>query len=362
MNTEFYELPITEVSELTREAVAIRFSVPEQLKQNFQFIQGQHLIFKATIDGEEVRRSYSICGNVKNQELQVGIKRVTDGVFSNYANDQLQSGMTLEAMTPQGHFYTELNENNQKHYLCIAAGSGITPIISQIRSILSIEQKSRVTLIFANKSTSLMMFRDKLSFTKNEYMDRFQWVNLFTSEQHEAEIFNGRITADKLADLDRTHVIQLEQIEEAFICGPEEMVKDVSPYLESRGLTDDHIHYELFYSDSAEKKSREKQQQRNKKFGDEVSKVTVKLSGRRTSFDLPMGGKNILDAALYEGADLPFSCKVGVCATCKAKLLKGEVDMDQNHSLTEEEIADGMILTCQAHPISADVEVDFDII
>ena len=151
MNTEFYTLTISEVSELTRDAVAVRFSVPEDLKETFTFIQGQHLIIKAVIDGEEVRRSYSICGNVKNQELQVGIKRVADGVFSNYANEQLKAGMTLDVMAPQGHFYTDLSTTNKKHYLCVAAGSGITPILSQIRSILSIEPDSKVTLIFANK-------------------------------------------------------------------------------------------------------------------------------------------------------------------------------------------------------------------
>ena len=362
MTTEFYTLPISEVTELTRESVAIRFNVPEQLSGAFQFIQGQHLTLSTEINGEEVRRSYSICGDVNKQELQIGIKRVADGVFSNYAMDNLKVGMTLDVMAPQGHFYTQLNANSQKHYLCIAAGSGITPILSQIRSILTTEKNAKVTLVFSNKSTSLMMFREKLSFTKNEFIDRFQWINLFTSEQHEAEIFNGRITADKLASLDVKHIIALSDIDDVFICGPEEMVENITPFLQSQGLTDDHIHYELFFSDSAEKTSQKKQQQREAKFNDETSRVTVKLSGRRTGFDLSFKGDNILEAALYEGADLPFSCKAGVCATCKAKLIKGEVEMDQNHSLTDEEVADGMILTCQSHPLTSEVEVDFDVV
>ena len=362
MNTKFYTLEISEIIELTREAVAIRFAVPEDLKEIFHFTQGQHLIFKATINGEAVRRSYSICGNVKNQELQIAIKRVPEGIFSNYANEQLKVGMTLEVMAPQGHFYTSLKASNKKHYLCIAAGSGITPILSQIRSILSVEPDSRVTLIYVNKSTSLMMFRSKLCFTKNEFMDRFQWINLFTKEQHEAVIFNGRINTDKLEQLVKAHILNLASVDEALICGPESMVKEIIPYLESNGLAQQNTHYELFFSESAVEQSKEKQKQRNVKFGNETSLVTVKLSGRKTSFELPMGGGNILDAALYEGADLPFSCKVGVCATCKAKLLKGEVEMDQNHSLTADEIAEGMILTCQAHPTTAEVDVDFDVI
>ena len=361
MNTEFYPLEISELERLTREAVAIRFTVPEHLKTRFQFHQGQHIIIKTQIDGQEIRRSYSICGNVQHQELQIAIKRIPDGIFSNYANDHLQPGMSLEIMPPQGHFYTELDEDQEKHYLCIAAGSGITPILSHIRSILSIESRSRVSLIYANKSTTLMMFRNKLSFTKNQYMDRFQWVNLFTSEQQDAEIFNGRISADKLTQLNEKHVIQLKEIDEAFLCGPEEMIKEIMPFLESQGLTDNHIHYELFFADSAEKNMLKKQQQRSEQFDKEVSRVTVKLSGRKTSFDLPLGGANILDAALEEGADLPFSCKVGVCAACKSKLVKGSVDMDENHALTEDEVADGMILTCQSHPTSKAVEIDFDV-
>ena len=360
MNTDFYTLSITEVTTLTQDAVLVRFSVPDQLKEIFRFTQGQHITIKAEVDGEEVRRSYSICSDVNSQQLQVGIKRIDDGVFSNYANNHLKVGMSMEVMAPQGHFYTELNESNDKNYLCIAAGSGITPIISHIRSILSVEPASKVTLIFSNKSTSLMMFRNKLSFTKNEYLQRFQWINLFTKEEHEATIFNGRISADKLSQLDNSHLIELNSFNEAFLCGPESMVKEVTPFLQSQGLSDEQIHYELFHSDSAEQKVVEKQKQRKSRFSDESSQVSVKISGRKTSFELPIRGTNILDAALQEGADLPFSCTVGVCATCKAKLLSGEVEMDQNHSLTDEEIADGMILTCQSHPISADVEIDFD--
>ncbi|PCJ50603.1 MAG: phenylacetic acid degradation protein [Gammaproteobacteria bacterium] len=362
MTSDFYTLTISEVTELTRESIAISFNVPDQLIKVFQFIQGQYLTLSMMIEGEEVRRCYSICCDVNKQTLQVGIKRVLDGVFSNYAMENFKVGMPIEVMVPQGNFYTELAENNQKHYLCIAAGSGITPILSQISSILSTEKNSSVSLIFSNKSTALMMFREKLSFIKNQYLNRFEWINLFTNEQHEADIFNGRISANKLAALNEKHLIAFDDINDVFVCGPEELLENITPFLESKGLTDNNIHYELFFSDSAEHKSKEKQQQREATFGDEASRVTVTLSGRQTSFSLPFKGQNILDAALYEGADLPFSCKAGVCSTCKAQLIKGEVEMDQNHSLTDEEVADGMILTCQSHPLSGEVDIDFDVV
>jgi len=360
MSTEFHPLTIAAVERLTKDAVAVTFDVPEQLKKEYQYIQGQHLTLKADIDGQDIRRSYSICCGVDQQKLQVGIKRIEDGIFSNYANNELKVGMTLEVMPPQGHFYTELDENNAKHYLFVAVGSGITPNLAHIESILVAEPNSRVTLIYGNRSTPLMMFREKLSFIKNENMQRFHWVNLFSREENEAELFNGRISVAKLEALDSAKVIELKKFDDIFICGPEDMIKNVSESLENIGYNKDQIHYELFYSASAEDKAKESQAKRAEKFGSKIANVSVKVAGRKTFVELPMGGDNILDAAMEAGADLPYSCKGGVCATCKAKVIKGEVEMDMNHSLTEGEVAEGMILTCQAHPITEEVEVDFD--
>jgi ring-1,2-phenylacetyl-CoA epoxidase subunit PaaE len=361
MNTTFYTLQLDEVSELTRESIVLRFNVPEELKETFKYTQGQHLTIKAMVDGQEVRRSYSICENVQTQILQVAVKKIPDGIFSNYANNNLKEGMSLEVMPPQGSFSTELKADNHKHYLCIAAGSGITPILSHIRSILSTEPNSKVTLIFSNKSTALMMFRNKLSFTKNEYLNRFQWVNLFTKEQQDTELFNGRVTTEKLVLLEEKHLIQLNDVNEVFLCGPEEMINNVIPYFESKGLTKTQIHYELFFIEQAQQEAQTKSVNTASN-NDNDSQVSVRSSGRKTTFKLGMKGLNILDAAMEEGADLPYSCKGGVCATCKAKLLKGEVKMDQNHSLSDEEVGEGMILTCQSHPLSPVVEIDFDAI
>ncbi len=360
MSTEFHPLTITAVERLTKDAVAVTFDVPAALKDEFSYIQGQHLTLKADIEGQDVRRSYSICTGVHKQQLQVGIKRIDGGLFSNFANEQLKPGMTLEVMPPQGHFYTDLDPGNEKHYLFVAVGSGITPNLAHIESILAIEPKSHVTLIYGNRSTPLMMFRDKLSFIKNENMHRFHWVNLFTREENEAELFNGRISFDKLQAFDQAKIIELNKYDDIFICGPEEMITDVATKLGEAGYHKDQIHYELFYSASAEDKAKENQAKRAEKFGAKVAKVSVKVAGRKTFVELPMGGDNILDAAMEAGADLPYSCKGGVCATCKAKVVKGQVEMDMNHSLTEGEVAEGMVLTCQAHPVSEEVEVDFD--
>ena len=361
MSTEFFPLTISAIEQLTKDSVAISFDLPQSLASKFTYRQGQHLTLKADINGEDVRRSYSICQSVLEQKLQVAIKRIDQGIFSNFANEQLKVGMTLEVMPPQGHFYTELNPDNSNHYLFLAVGSGITPILSHIRSILAVEPKAKVTLVYGNKSTPLMMFKEKIAFIKNEYLTRFDWVNLFTREEHEAPLFNGRISAQKLIDLDKANVIQISAFSDVFLCGPEEMITDVVNAFKFWQFSDHNIHYELFYSGAANNEAANKKAKRAAQFGEAKSQVSVKVAGRKTFLDLAMDGDNILDAAMESGVDLPFSCKGGVCATCKAKVVKGKVEMDINHSLTEQEVAEGMILTCQAHPVSSDVEIDFDV-
>jgi len=361
MSTEFYPLTISAIERLTKDAVAVNFDLPEELKEKFKYHQGQHLTLKADIDGQDVRRSYSICKSVTEQSLQVAIKRIDQGVFSNFANDKLKVGMTLEVMPPQGHFYTELNENNENHYLFLAVGSGITPILSHISSILTLEPKAKITLVYGNKSTPLMMFREKIAFIKNEYLDRFEWVNLFTREENEAPLFNGRISAQKLIDLDQARVIEISAFSDVLLCGPEEMIVEVVEAFKFWKFSEEKLHYELFFSGSADTDMAKKKAERAIQYGKAMSQVSVKVAGRKTFIELAMDGENILDAAMDHGADLPFSCKGGVCATCKAKVIKGKVEMDVNHSLTEQEVAEGMILTCQAHPVSSEVEIDCDV-
>ncbi len=360
MSTEFHPLKIASTEKLTKDAIAITFDLPKELSEKFRYVQGQHLTLKADINGQDIRRSYSICNSVVEQKLSVAVKQIEAGIFSGFANQKLAQSMILEVMPPQGHFYTQLSATNHKNYLLIAVGSGITPCLSHLQSILDVEPNSTVTLIYGNKSTALMMFREKLCFIKNKYLNRFHWFNLFSKEENDAEIFNGRISGKKLLDFDESKLINLRQFQDIFVCGPETMINDVVETLKLQDIPSENIHYELFFAGSAEENAQKNKAVRAEKYGEKKANVSVKVAGRKINIELAMDGNNILDAAMEGGADLPFSCKGGVCATCKAKVVKGQVEMDMNHSLTEQEVAEGMILTCQAHPVSDDVEIDFD--
>lgn len=361
-DTNFYTLKIADVQPETETAICVSFDVPEELKEKFKFIQGQFLTLRAMIEGEDVRRSYSICSGVNDGHMRVGIKRVMNGRFSNFANDNFKPGMEIEVMPPQGSFYTELNADKPKNYMCIAAGSGITPMISIMKSVLDTEPGSNVTLIYGNRRSNSVMFKDELNFVKNRYMDRFHWINVMDYEDQGADLLNGRIDNAKGYALQKAGLINIKSVDEAFICGPEAMMSEVSRGFRMEGLSDEQIHYELFANSSADSKEMlEKAAKRKEEFGEEkTSKVTVVADGRSIMFDLATVGENILDAGMHNGMELPYSCKAGVCSTCKCKLVKGEVDMDITHGLEQHEIDAGYVLSCQAHPISDEVVVDFD--
>ncbi|MFP4137356.1 MAG: 1,2-phenylacetyl-CoA epoxidase subunit PaaE [Halomonas sp.] len=361
-DTNFYTLRIADVQPETDTAIRVTFDVPEELQETFNFIQGQFLTLKTRIDGEEVRRSYSICSGVEDGHMRVGIKRVKNGLFSNYANDHFKRGMEIDVMPPQGSFYTELDPDNAKRYMCIAAGSGITPTLSIIKSVLAKEPKSKVTLIYGNRRSKSVMFKDELSFVKNRYMDRFQWINIMNYEDQGTDLLNGIIDNKKGYALQKSGLIDIKNTDEAFICGPEAMMAEVSHGFRLEGLGNEQIHYELFANSAADSQTMlEKAQQRIAEYGEEkTSKVTVVADGRSVMFDLATVGENILDAGIANGMDLPYSCKAGVCSTCKCKLIVGEVDMDVTHGLEKHEIDAGYVLSCQAHPLSDEVTLDFD--
>lgn len=360
-DADFYSLRIAEVNPETDEAVCVRFDVPEELADKFCFKQGQYLTLRTILDGQEVRRSYSVCSGMDDGVLEVAIKKMPGGVFSTYANEELAASDTIEVMPPRGTFYTELDPKQKKNYMCVAAGSGITPVLSIIKTVLATEPDSRVTLIYGNRRSSTIMFKERLGFIKNRYMDRFNWINVLSREEQDAEVLHGRINNRKGGELQQKHLIDIGSTDEFFLCGPESMISEVSRGLRAEGIDESRIHYELFYSSAEDAQAViEKHHARVMQYAGQVSEVIVRADGRSISFELSADGENILDGALSHGADLPFSCKGGVCATCKATLVEGEVDMDLNHALSEKEVAAGMILTCQAHPVSEKVVVDFD--
>lgn len=357
---QFHRLTVNRVSPETEQAVCVSFAVPAELKDVFQFAQGQYLTLRREINGEDVRRSYSICSGTTDDELSIGVKRLEGGCFSNWLNDELQAGMEVEVAPPAGTFTSALDAQAERNYLCIAAGSGITPVLSIIKSVLASESKSTVTLLYGNQRVSSIMFRDELDRLKNKYMARFQLIHVLSQERRDTDILNGRIDNTKGAQLCQ-HLFDLNTVDHFFLCGPEAMVSEVSRGLRSFGIDESKIHYELFGASAEDAAAAiERHHERARRFGGQDFAVRVKADGRETELRLSPDGENILDAALDAGVDLPFACKGGACATCKAKLVQGEVEMDVCHALEADEIEAGYVLTCQAHPLSDDVVIDFD--
>ena len=358
--SQFHPLTISAVRSETDKAVCLTFDVPDRLAEAFRFTQGQYLTLKSEIEGSEVSRSYSICSGVDDDALRVAVKKIEGGVFSTFVNEKLGKGDVIDVLPPKGTFFTPLHEDNECNYLCIAAGSGITPIISIIKTILKREPASRVTLLYGNQRVATIMFKEELEAIKNQYMSRFQWINILSREHQDIEILNGRINNRKGGELIR-RLLDLHAVDEFFLCGPEAMISEVSRGLRAEGIDENRIHYELFAASADDAVARAaKHQERALKMAGMVAQVTIRADGRETRFELTADGENILDGGLDNGVDLPFACKGGVCATCKAKLLEGEVDMDLNHALEPGELGAGYILTCQSHPITDKVVVDFD--
>jgi len=357
MAVHFHKLRVKEVRRETPECVSIAFAVPETLQHEFFFEPGQNITIKKDIDGEEIRRSYSICTAPFENELRVAVKMVEGGKFSGFANSDLQAGDVLDVLPPTGKFNTRLQAQNKKQYLAFAAGSGITPVISIIKTTLQAEPASRFTLVFGNRGRSSIIFFEELEGLKNKYLDRFSFINILSREKTDTPLNSGRIDHDKLTELKK--LVDYKNTDEFFICGPEEMIFCVKDFLEAGGIDKKKIHFELFTTPGQQQAASKIQLAENT--GGPTSKITVKLDGRSFDFELGFYNDSILDAALKQGADLPFACKGGVCCTCKAKLLEGEVEMDVNWGLEQEEVEQGYILTCQSHPKTEKVTVDFDI-
>ena len=353
----FLPLKVTDVRRETRDAVVLTLAPRDEDRALFDFTQGQYLTFRRSFDGEELRRSYSICAGVDDGCLQVGIKRVDGGAFSTWVNENLAPGDEIEAMPPMGKFSMPLDPDAARHYVGFAAGSGITPVLSIVKTVLRREPKSRFTLVYANRQISSIMFREELEDLKNLYLGRFSVLHVLESEAQEIDLFTGRIDAAKMTALfDRW--IDPRSVDAAFICGPEPMMLTVAQSLRDHGMRDDQIRFELFAS-SQPGRAKARPVSKTTEAG-EGTQATVTLDGATRSFSMPREGQTILDAAIASNMDAPYSCKAGVCSTCRCKVLEGEVEMAVNHALEDYEVRAGYVLSCQSYPLTDRVVVTYD--
>lgn len=350
---KFHALKIADVRQEIEDAVSIAFEVPNELKSDYQFKPGQYLTMRTQINGEEVRRSYSICSAPFENELRVAVKKVKGGLFSNYANENLHAGNTIDVMTPMGNFTTEINETQEKTYVFFAGGSGITPILSLIKTILVDEPKSAVTLIYGNRKINSIIFKEQIDFLKNVYLTRFNVIHILSEEYLGNEVQYGLMDKAKTDQLNEFFLKQ-EKIDEAFICGPEPMILAIQEKLLAYGIPEKSVHVELFAAQTPAKPITASDEPKIE------ANVKIVMDGIEQELSIDSDGESILDAAYKSGMDVPFACKGGVCCTCKAKVLEGSVRMDVNYALEPDEVANGYILTCQSHPTSKKVVVSFD--
>jgi ring-1,2-phenylacetyl-CoA epoxidase subunit PaaE len=355
----FHPLKVAAVERLTDDAVAVTFDIPAELREEFRFQAGQHVSIRSPVVGDDVRRNYSICAPATSGRLRIGVKRIPDGVFSAYVAEHLRPGDVLDIMTPTGSFSTALHPSQRKRYGAIAAGSGITPVLSILSTALEVEPGSRAVLLYVNRTTLNIMFLEDLEDLKNRYPDRFQLIHVLDEEPLDVEILSGRLDADRLGRI-LDGLILPDDVDEWFLCGPLPMTDVARAVLLAHGADEAHIHRELFFvgpppaaGDRIPAAAAEEQP------GSGAS-ITVLLDGRSQSFTLPEDGASILDATLRYRADAPFACKNGVCGTCRAKVVEGQVRMDSNYALEPAEVAAGYALACQSHPAADRVVIDFD--
>ena len=350
--SQFIPLTIKSIQPQTEQAICIAFDLaPEQLDA-FQYQPGQHLTIRHLSDDGELRRCYSICSDTQ-EDMSIAIKKIDQGQFSTWANDHLKAGDVLEVMPPQGVFFQKAAKAGGQHYLGFTAGSGITPILSIVKSVLNRQSEATFTLVYGNRSWKQTMFSEQIMDLKDRFKERLQLVNIFSRELNDSEIFNGRINADKLQQLFQANLISAEA-DHCFACGPEEMMTAVETVLPTWGIQRSKIHTERFNTGTAPRATAQQMESRSEE------RVNIILDGRELIVEVSKQDDSILDAALRAGADLPYACKGGVCATCKCKVLEGQVEMAVNYSLEEDEIQKGYVLSCQARPTTANVRLSFD--
>ncbi|MEQ6124342.1 1,2-phenylacetyl-CoA epoxidase subunit PaaE [Pseudotenacibaculum sp. MALMAid0570] len=355
---EFHQVKIAEIVKETKDTVSITFDIPEHLQKTFEFIQGQYLTLRKIINGEDIRRSYSLCTSPLEKKWKVAVKKIPGGVFSSYANDTLKVGDEIEIMEPSGSFFVEVEKSASKNYIAFAAGSGITPMLSIIKTHLLSEPKSTFKLFYLNRTVKSIIFKEEIERLKNQFFGRFQVFYFLTKEQRDIPFLNGRFDTQKLNVLTKTF-IDIEDTSDCFICGPQEMIFLIRDHLVEAGLDKEKVHYELFFSGDSDKDSQHIAEVLEQKV--DGTEVTIIDGGKEFHFVMDDDFDNILDGALAAGADLPFACKGGVCSTCKCKVVEGSVEMKINYALIESEVKQNLVLSCQAVPTTEKVVVDFDV-
>ena len=357
MSVSFHTLHVAEIVPETAEATSIRFAVPEDLRETFRFKPGQHLTLKADIGGEEIRRNYSLCVAPQDGQVKVTVKRIAGGIFSNWANDNLKPGDAVEVMPPHGSFTWDFDPGAANHYVGFAGGSGITPVISLLKTALLTEPDSRFTLFYGNRDSQSVIFLEALAALKNRFMDRLQVHHFLAEEAEDIDLFNGLLDRAKCDEiLDR--LVDPDAAAAFFICGPEPMMDAAEAALADRGVPREKIHLERF---TAGRPPAEVQAQIHA-LQQEAQGLTmmVTLDGRKRRVAFDAGAGNILDSARAAGLPAPFACKAGVCATCRARVVSGEVEMAARYGLTDDEVEAGYVLTCQSVPKGEGVELDYD--
>jgi ring-1,2-phenylacetyl-CoA epoxidase subunit PaaE len=366
----FHQLPVAAVERLTEDSVVVSFEVPVELREDYSFSAGQHLTLRVRLDGQEVRRSYSLCVAEGSSRLKIAVKQLPGGLFSGHANNALMPGDLVEVLTPAGRFTTEFSTGRARNYCAVAAGSGITPVLSLIGTALAVEPGSHFSLVYGNRTSRSVMFLDELADLKDRYPDRLQLVHIFSQETTGAELFNGRLDPARLSRI-LDLVVDASTVDEWFLCGPHELVSCARKVLVARGAEADSIRTELFHVD-------EGIPARSANVGKTVAgggpgqgghgtsdssgccEVTILLDGRASRISMPRGAGSVLDAALGVRSELPFACKGGVCSTCRAKVISGEVAMARNYALDPAEVEQGYVLTCQSRPLTAELTLDYD--
>ncbi|MET0279038.1 MAG: 1,2-phenylacetyl-CoA epoxidase subunit PaaE [Pseudorhodoplanes sp.] len=358
MAVEFHKLKVADVRRETPDAVSIAFAVPPELRDDYRFSPGQHLTLRRDCNGEDIRRSYSICNGLDDSELRVAVKKVEGGVFSTLCNDAIRPGDTIDVMTPQGRFGVMPDPAKARNYLAIAAGSGITPILSLLRSVLTREPQSRFVLIYGNRDTKSIIFKEALEDLKDRFLGRLTVHHVLSREQQEIDLFNGRVDAGKIETLLKSFAPAAE-IDHAFLCGPGAMIEEAKRALTKLGTPESNIHIEYFSNDGVPVTPRRVVSGHVANEEKPVAQARITLHG--SAYEFPMlEGETVIDAGERAGLEMPYSCRGGMCCTCRGKLVSGEVEMAVNYSLEPWEQAAGYVLTCQARPVTKEIAIDYD--